>query len=216
MVEKKKKKKNPIKYSVELTDEQKEVKRLIHTHKVTLLYGEAGTSKTFCSAISALDLIFTKQFKKLYIMRPAVATEAIGYLPGSASEKLSYYTIPLISNLYKAYNKQKIDSMINEGIIETMPLAFIQGITIDSEEILICDESQNITKAQFKAILTRLGKGGKLIFTGDTDQVMLENPSKSGFSQLLTLCGQIPDMACKELKTNYRDEFVQQILNLYH
>jgi phosphate starvation-inducible PhoH-like protein len=207
--------KNPIKYQIQLSDEQKEAKQLIENSKVTVLYGKAGTSKTAVATITALNLIFTKEFDKLYIMRPAVATEEIGFLKGDFSEKVAPFLVPIMQNLYKAYNKQKIDSMVQDGTIEIMALSFVQGVTIGDRECIVIDEAENCTERQIRQICTRLGKGGKMIFTGDTNQVMLPDASKSGFSKLLSLCGQVDGFSCQELKTNYRDPFVEEILKLY-
>lgn len=148
-------------------------------------------------------------------MRPAVATEEIGFLKGSFEDKVAPFLVPIMHNLYRAYNKQKIDSLVAEGKIEILALSFIQGITISDGECLVIDETENCSEKQIRQICTRLGKGGKMIFTGDVNQIMLSDPSKSGFNKLLNLCGQIDGFTCQELKTNYRDSFVEDILKYY-
>lgn len=206
--------KQEIKYKITLTEEQKEAKRIIFNNKVTALWGVAGTSKTLCSVHTALDLFFKKEVEKIYILRPAVSMEDIGFLKGSAEDKLQYYFIPIMHNLYQNYDKLKIDKMLENKEIEIVPLGFIQGITI-SNSILICDEAENITERQMRMVLTRLGKGSKIVFTGDIDQVMLKDVKSSGFKKLIDLEGYLNGFASFELKQNYRDEFVQEILKLY-
>lgn len=209
-----KKPRGPIKYNITLTEEQRKAKKLIEDNKVTVLMGKAGSSKSLVSCYTALNLLFTKQYKTIYLMRPAVPIEDIGFIPGEISNKLGPYVSPLMQNFYKIYDKQKIDALVKEERIVILPLAFVQGITVD--EILIVDEAENAVNSQIKMILTRLGKGGKIIFTGDTDQVMLSNAKSSGFASLIALKEkEIPGFAVQELLENYRDPFVEQIITLY-
>ncbi len=206
--------KQPVSFKVTLTDEQKEGKRKIYENKVTALWSPAGTSKSFLAVHTALDLFFKKEVDKIYILRPAVAMEDLGYQKGSLQEKLQYYFVPLMHNFYQNYDKMKIDKMVEKGEIEIVALAFIQGVTIHNA-ILICDEAENITEKQMRMILTRLGKGSKIIFTGDVDQIMLKDVKSSGFKKLIDLDGRLNGFGTFELKQNYRDEFVQEILKLY-
>lgn len=157
--------------------------------------------------------MFTRQTERVYILRPAVASEDIGYMPGGIEEKLGFYFVPIKQCLLKMLDKQKVDKLFLDRDVEIVPLAFVQGLTLD--DVLIADEMENATDKQIRNLLTRLGKGGKMILTGDVNQVMLKDESKSGFSKLLELCGQIDGFACMELKTNYRDPFVEEILKLY-
>ena len=206
--------KQEIKYKITLTEEQKEAKRIIYNNKVTALWGQAGTAKTATTVHTALDLFFKKEVEKIYILRPAVAMEDLGYMKGSLQEKLQFYFVPIMHNLYQNYDKVKIDKMVEQGDIEIVALAFIQGVTIHNS-ILICDEAENITEKQMRMILTRLGKGSKIVFTGDIDQIMLKDVKSSGFKKLIDLEGYLNGFASFELKQNYRDEFVQEILKLY-
>jgi phosphate starvation-inducible PhoH-like protein len=194
--------KTEVKSDVVFTAEQKEAKELIKNNKVIVLYGEAGTAKTFCSVLSCVDLYFKREIEKIYIMRPAVAIEDLGFLKGTADDKLLPYMMPIYLNLYKAYGKAKIDKMKAEGIIEILPLAFIQGWTIDS--VLIVDEAENLTESQLRMILN-----------GDVAQIMLKDKAKSGFKKLLDLEGKIDNFVVKEMLTNYRHPFVKQIIKLY-
>lgn len=205
--------KNDITYKVSLTEEQKEAKKLIWDNKVTVLFGKAGSSKTFVAAYTVLDLFFKRQIDRIYLLRPAVAIENLGFLPGTMEDKLDPYLVPMMNNFYKIYDKVKIDKMVSEGDISVMPLAFIQGITIDG--VLLVDEGENLSEVQIRAILTRLGKNSKIIFTGDLAQVMLDKKIKTGFDKLLALENKLDGFKIFELQQNYRDPFVEQVLNLY-
>jgi phosphate starvation-inducible PhoH-like protein len=205
--------KGEIKFKTTLTEEQKEAKRQIYENKVVALHGVAGTSKTFVAIHVALNMFFKKEISKIYILRPAVSIEDIGFLKGSAEDKLQYYFLPIIHNMYEMYDKVKINKMIEEKDIEILPLGFIQGITV--KDFLIVDEAENVTQLQMKMVLSRLGKTGRIVFTGDTDQVALKDYQKSGFKRLIDLDGQIEDFKAFELLENYRDPFVRKILKMY-
>lgn len=205
--------KGEIKFKTTLTEEQKEAKRQIYENKVVALHGVAGTSKTFVAIHTALNMFFKKEISKIYILRPAVSIEDIGFLKGSAEDKLQYYFLPIIHNMYEMYDKVKINKMIEEKDIEILPLGFIQGITV--KDFLIVDEAENVTQLQMKMVLSRLGKTGRIVFTGDTDQVALKDYQKSGFKRLIDLDGQIEDFKAVELLENYRDPFVRKILKMY-
>jgi phosphate starvation-inducible PhoH-like protein len=205
--------KSDIKSNIVFTPEQKDAKELIRNSKVSVLYGAAGTSKTMVAIHTAVDMFCKREVEKVYILRPAVAIESIGFLPGSMVEKLDPYFEPIYQNLHKAFGKEVIDKMIKDEKIEIIALAFIQGWTIDG--CLVVDEAENITEKQTRMVLTRLGKGSKIVFTGDTDQVMLNDRDKSGFKKLLSLEGKIEGFSTKEMLTNYRDEFVKDVLKLY-
>jgi phosphate starvation-inducible PhoH-like protein len=205
--------KGEIKFKITLTEEQKEAKRQIYENKVVALHGVAGTSKTFVAIHTALNMFFKKEISKIYILRPAVSIEDIGFLKGSAEDKLQYYFLPIIHNMYEMYDKVKINKMIEEKDIEILPLGFIQGITV--KDFLIVDEAENVTQLQMKMVLSRLGKTGRIVFTGDTDQVALKDYQKSGFKRLIDLDGQIENFKAVELLENYRDPFVRQILKMY-
>lgn len=208
--------KNEIKqYEAILSEEQKSAKRIIlqHENKVVVLKGKAGTSKSFLACNVALNMLEKKEIDKLYIIRPAVAIEELGFLPGDIEDKLTPYFLPILENLEKLASKEKIDKFLKEGKIKILPVAFIQGVTIDT--LAIIDEAQNITVKQMKMLLTRLGEHGKYIFTGDTDQVMLDKEKDSGFEKLLELNGKLNNFTVIELLENRRSKFVKEVLELY-
>jgi phosphate starvation-inducible PhoH-like protein len=154
--------KSDIKYQVTLNDEQKEAKRLIIDNQITIITGRAGCGKSLVSAQTALDFIFKKQFDKILVTRAAVEVgHSLGFLPGSLNEKFNPYLEAFQENLVKCYDKLKIDDLIKDNKVEALPVQFIRGKTID--DVLVVEEAQNLTKAEMLAILTRLGKNGRII-----------------------------------------------------
>ena len=125
----KKKPKNPIKFKLELNEEQKEAKQLILDNPVTLLKGMAGSGKTLLACQIALDMVFKQELEKIVITRPTVAKEEIGFLPGDLKEKMDPWLAPIYANLYLLYDKDKIDKMVLENKIEIVPFAFMRGRT---------------------------------------------------------------------------------------
>ena len=207
--------KGDITYKVQLTEEQKEVKRECFNYKVNVITGDAGTSKTFTATHIALDMLFKRQIDRITIMRPTVATEDIGFLPGDARSKLEGWLLPVIENFKTLYDKNKIEKLIEEEVIRILPLQFCQGVTFHNELTLL-DESQNCTKEQLNMVMTRVGRGSTLLITGDVRQNQLKNKSLSGFQELLNLKGKTELIGFHELKENYRDPVVREILNLYN
>ena len=114
----KRKPKNPIRFKINLNEEQKEAKNIILDNPITLLKGIAGSGKTLLACQIALDLLFRKDIEKIVITRPTVAREEIGFLPGDIKEKLDPWLSPIYTNLYLLYDKEKIDKLIADGTIE--------------------------------------------------------------------------------------------------
>jgi len=206
--------KNPVKFKVTLTQEQKEAKSVLLNNKITVLSGIAGTSKTFLAVQTALDQFFKRNVNRITIMRPTVATEDLGHLPGSVDEKMAMWMIPIVENMYLMYNKQNIDKMISEGSIRMLPLQFTQGITFVNEFVIL-DEAQNATVEQTAMVLTRLGEGSTVVLTGDPKQIQLKQANKSGLQKLINLTDTIDKLAYVELVNNHRDPIVEQIVKYY-
>lgn len=206
--------KNPIKFKMNLNDEQKAAKETILQTPITLLKGMAGSGKTLLACQIALDMLFKKDTEKIVITRPTVAREEIGFLPGDIKEKLDPWLAPIYANLYLLYDKEKIDKMIADGTIEIVPFAFMRGRTFPNN-VVIVDECQNITHAQTELVLGRLGKGGKMIFCGDLSQTDLKNKKDSGIGFFNRLEENIRGVKVITLKTNHRHEIVEPILKVY-
>lgn len=208
----KRKPKGEIKFNVHLNEEQKHAKSVILESEIITITGPAGTGKTLMVAQTVLDLIFKGEVDKVYITRPTQQVgSSLGYLPGALSEKLDPYLDPFKDNLYNCYDRAKIDTMIKDGRIEGTALQFIRGRTYGKGKVLVVDEVQNTTKAEMLAILTRLGKGGKIILVGDVSQKDITD-TFDGLSYAINMSKRIDGIKLVKLKENHRSDLVAQIL----
>ena len=210
----KRKPKYPIKFNIQLNEEQKIAKSIIIENPITVIKGMAGSGKTLVAAQAALDMLFNKEVERIVITRPTVSKEDIGFLPGDIKEKMDPWLAPIYHNLYMLYDKAKIDRDLDNGKIEIVPFAFMRGRTFP-DAVVIVDECQNITHGQTEMILGRLGKGGKMIFCGDITQTDLKQKKDSGIGFFTRLEAEIRGVKVITLKTNHRHEIVEPILNLY-
>ena len=206
--------KNPIKFKLQLNEEQKEAKKSILENTITLLGGSAGSGKTLLACNVALDGLFSKQYEKVIITRPTVSKEEIGFLPGDLREKMDPWVQPIYQNFYSLYDKDKIEKLITEGKVEIVPLAFMRGRTF-LNSIIIVDEAQNITHEQMEMITSRLGLRSKMIICGDSQQTDLKKKSDSGFKFLYTAARKIKNLEAITLTTNHRNEIVEDLLEYY-
>jgi len=202
--------KSDIKYQVTLNDEQKEAKRLIIDNQIVVITGRAGCGKSLVSAQTALDFLFKKQFSKILVTRAAVEVgHSLGFLPGSLNEKFNPYLEAFQENLVKCYDKVKIEDLIKDEKVVALPVQFIRGKTID--DVLVVEEAQNLTKAEMLAILTRLGKNGRIIINGDNEQKDIKDPF-NGLTYAIELSKKINDIKWLKLKHNHRSDLVGKIL----
>ena len=142
--------------------------------------GPAGTGKTYLAVLYASNLLKRQQIKKIVLVRPVVeAGEKLGFLPGDLKEKIDPYLIPLYDCLEDCFGKEHLNKMMEKGIIEVAPLAYMRGRTLDNACIIL-DEAQNTTLMQMKMFLTRLGFNSKMFITGDISQIDLVNKKDSG------------------------------------
>lgn len=207
--------KGPIKFNINLNEEQKLAKSEILANSVSLIKGQAGSGKTLVACQIALDLFFNRQIEKIIITRPNVASaDEIGFLPGSMKEKMDPWLAPIYANLYMLYNKQTIDKMVDNGDIEILPFAFVRGRTfVDS--IVIVDEAQNVSNTQTEMIVGRLGLNSKMIFCGDIAQIDLKNKKESGVDFFKILESRVEGVKVITLLKNHRHPIVPEILNVY-
>lgn len=210
----KRKPKGPIKFNLQLNEEQKRVKATILANPITVLKGQAGSGKTLVAAQSALDLLFQKEVEKIIITRPTVSREDIGFLPGDIKEKMDPWLAPIYHNLYALYSKEKIEKELELGNIEIVPFAFLRGRTFLNSFVIV-DEAQNVTHPQMEAILGRLGQGSKMVICGDLSQVDLKDKRESGFSFLARIEEHVPGFKIETLKQNHRHEIVPPVLEVY-
>jgi phosphate starvation-inducible PhoH-like protein len=206
--------KGPIKFNIQLNEEQKRVKATILANPITVLKGQAGSGKTLVAAQTALDLLFQKEVEKIVITRPTVSREDIGFLPGDIKEKMDPWLAPIYHNLYALYSKEKIEKELELGNIEIVPFAFLRGSTFLNSFVIV-DEAQNVTHPQMEAILGRLGTGSKMVICGDLSQVDLKDKRESGFSFLARIEEHVPGFKIETLKQNHRHEIVPPVLDVY-
>ncbi len=204
--------KNDIKYKITLNEEQKEAKRLIIENQIVIITGRAGSGKSLVGAQCALDFLFKKQCDKVFVTRATIEVgNSLGYLPGGIDEKFNPYLEAFQENLHKCYDQVKIDEMIQSKKILTYPVQFIRGKTID--DLLIVEEAQNLTKAQMLAILTRIGKTGKIVINGDLEQTDIRDGGMNGLAYAIELSKRIEEIKYIKLKENHRSDLVGKILD---
>ncbi len=207
--------KGPIKYRIELNEEQKEAKRLILENTITILTGKAGSGKTQVAAITALDLLFKKELQKIYLTRPMVTREEMGFLPGDIADKMDPFLIPIYDNLNRCYNgTTELKKLILDKTIDIAPIAYMRGRTIE-DGILVIDEAQNMDHESLKMCLTRIGKNGKIVICGDAAQIDLKNKRMSGLDFLVSIADRVNSMCHIELKANHRNAVVEEIIKQY-
>lgn len=206
--------KGPIKFQLQLNDEQKVAKEKILSNAITILSGKAGSGKTLLACQCALDMLFKKEVKQIIITRPTVSKEEIGFLPGDLREKMEPWMQPIYANFYQLYNKDKIDKILADGIVEIVPLAFMRGRTF-LDSFIIVDEAQNCTNEQMEMITSRLGLRSKMVVCGDTQQVDLKYKGDSGFKFLVSTAKKIKHMDSHTLLTNHRHPVVDNLLDAY-
>ena len=203
--------KGEVTYEVVLDEDQKVVKSLIHDNQVVVVTGRAGSGKSLVCVIAAIDLFFKRQVEKILVTRAAIETgRSLGYLPGDLGDKFNPYLEAFMENVKKSIGVEKQKSL--EGKIQAMPVQFIRGKTID--DVLVVEEAQNLTKHEVLAIITRLGKEGKIIFNGDLEQKDTNNNGDmNGLSYLYSLSKAIPDIKLKKLQHQHRSDLVGKILD---
>jgi len=201
--------------SVQLNEEQKEAKRLIIDNQIVIVTGRAGSGKSLVCAQSALDFLKKKQVNCIYNTRATIEVgKSLGYLPGDLGQKFDPYMEALMENLQKCCaDKGEVARLIEEEKIKAFPVQFVRGKTI--EDILIVEEAQNLTKSEMLAILTRLGKTGKIVINGDNEQVDIKTSTGeiNGLSFVIELSKKIEEIKWIKLQTNHRSDLVGKILD---
>src|SRR5438093_3438439 len=184
---------------------------------ITVSIGPAGTGKTFLAVAAAAAAMSEKAIKRIVLCRPAgEAGERLGFLPGDIAEKVNPYLLPLYDSLYDIIGIEKVDKLIERGLIEIAPLAFMRGRTLN-DAFIILDEAQNTTPEQMKMFLTRLGFGSKAMVTGDVTQVDLPEGKKSGLREARLILRNVEGIKFFEFsdKDVVRHPLVQKIVVAY-
>ncbi len=195
-------------------------KRLVEDYKTNdLLFaiGPAGSGKTYTAIALAVRALRNKEVKRIVLTRPAVeAGEKLGFLPGDAKQKLDPYLQPLYDALHDMIPQKKLESYIEEGVVEIAPLAFMRGRTL-GDAVVILDEGQNTTVNQLKMFLTRMGKNAKFLVTGDITQIDLPERQQSGLLKALSLLGDIKGISVIEFDKGdiVRHRLVRHIVGAY-
>jgi phosphate starvation-inducible PhoH-like protein len=196
---------------------QKKYVEAIEQNDMTFGIGPAGTGKTYLAVAMAASALMAKKVERIILVRPAVeAGERLGFLPGSLQEKVDPYLRPLYDALYDLLDKERVDKLLEKGIIEVAPLAFMRGRTL-SKAFIIMDEAQNTTQEQMKMFVTRLGMDSKAVITGDLTQIDLPNPKRSGLFEALNVLNGVEGVSfCHfEDKDVVRHNLVQRIVRAY-
>ncbi len=184
---------------------------------LTFCAGPAGTGKTYLAVAIAVSMLKKKQIRKIILARPAVeAGEKLGFLPGDLQAKVNPYLRPLFDALEDMMDFSQMKKFMEIDIIEVIPLAFMRGRTLN-ESIIICDEAQNTMPLQMLMVLTRLGRGSKMIITGDITQIDLEKGQKSGMIEAMETLRRIKGIGFVNLtqKDIVRHRLVQKIVLAY-
>ncbi len=199
------------------TANQKRYVDAIEDHTITFGIGPAGTGKTYLAMAMAVAALQAKKVNKIVLTRPAVeAGESLGFLPGTLSEKIDPYLRPLFDALHDMIDIDSIPRLMQSGIIEVAPLAYMRGRTLN-DAFIILDEAQNTTPEQMKMFLTRLGFGSKMVVTGDVTQIDLPNGQNSGLKIVRDILKEIDDIAFLELTAEdvVRHRLIGDIVKAY-
>ena len=179
--------------------------------------GPAGTGKTFLAIAMALNFLIAKRVERIVLTRPVVeAGEKLGFLPGDIQQKINPYLRPLYDALYYLIGWERTTELIEKGIIEIAPLAYMRGRTIN-DAFIILDEGQNTVDSQMKMFLTRFGLHSRVVVTADITQIDLEQPRKSGIFKAIRILRDVPGIGVVHLtqKDVVRHPLIQRIIEAY-
>ena len=199
------------------TDGQLAFIKAIEEKPVVFGIGPAGTGKTFLAVIYAVSALKRGDVKRIVLTRPAVeAGENLGFLPGDLKENVDPYLTPLYDALHYMLGNEQTEKLIEKGVIEIAPLAYMRGRTLNDAFVLL-DEAQNTTASQMKMFLTRLGFRSHMIITGDVSQIDLQKNVQSGLVQSAHILEGLEDIAIIRLTSEdvVRNPIVQKIIERY-
>lgn len=206
-----------VKYVTPKSRTQRDYFNAMRDNDMIFAYGPAGTGKTYMAVAMAVNLYLSKKINKIILTRPAVeAGEKLGFLPGDLADKINPYLRPLHDALNAMMDHESVIRLMERGVIEVAPLAFMRGRTL-SNAFVILDEAQNTTMAQMKMFLTRLGFGSKAVITGDTTQIDLPHESDSGLMDAIRRLKGVEGIGFVQLseKDVVRHPLVTRIISAY-
>jgi len=189
----------------------------IASHDLNFSIGPAGTGKTYLAVASAVAALNRDQVRRLVLVRPAVeAGERLGFLPGDMAQKVDPYLRPIYDALYEMLGFERVTRLMERGVIEVAPLAFMRGRTLN-EAFIILDEAQNTSIEQMKMFLTRIGFGSRTVVTGDITQVDLPRSQRSGLRDAVELLRDMPGVSFTFFTAAdvVRHPLVQRIVTAY-
>lgn len=195
---------------VTLNDEQKDFVRMFYEYDVNFIIGDFGTGKSLTAVHTAITAFRKKQFDNIWITRPMIKNQ-LGALPGEIEDKLAPYIFPIVQNLEVCQGKEQTEKMQRDGLIKIMPVDVAKGVTF-MNSVVIVDEFQDMDYEDFRTILTRLGKGSKMIFCGSKQQVHRAMSKDSCLHRALSLehSGLV---GFKTLTINNRNPILTNIIN---
>lgn len=196
---------------------QKEYLRRVVGNDINIGIGPAGTGKTYLAVACAVEALERQQIRRILLVRPAVeAGEKLGFLPGDLAQKIDPYLRPLYDALYEMFGFEKVNKLIERGIIEVAPLAYMRGRTLN-DSFIILDEAQNTTPEQMKMFLTRIGFGSTAVITGDVTQVDLPRGQESGLRQAVDILAEIEGISFTFFNSRdvVRHPLVQRVVEAY-
>lgn len=208
--------KTPAKTIRAKTRGQKEYLDAIDEHTITFGIGPAGTGKTYLAVAKAVQALYNKEISRIILTRPAVeAGERLGFLPGTLSEKIDPYLRPLFDSLQEMLEPEVTAKLMDSGVIEVAPLAYMRGRTLN-DSFIILDEAQNTTGEQMKMFLTRLGFNSRMVITGDVTQIDLPG-GNSGLRIAERVLAGVDDLNISRLSSRdvVRHELVTRIIDAY-
>ena len=199
------------------TANQKAYVEAIAENTITFGIGPAGTGKTYLAMAKAVAALQAREVNRIILTRPAVeAGEHLGFLPGTLTEKIDPYLRPLFDALHDMLDQDSIPKLMQSGVIEVAPLAYMRGRTLN-DSFIILDEAQNTTPEQMKMFLTRLGFGSKMVITGDITQVDLPGGKNSGLATIRKILEGIADISFMDLTAEdvVRHRLISDIVSAY-
>ena len=199
------------------TANQKAYVEAIAENTITFGIGPAGTGKTYLAMAKAVAALQAREINRIILTRPAVeAGEHLGFLPGTLTEKIDPYLRPLFDALHDMLDQDAIPKLMQSGVIEVAPLAYMRGRTLN-DSFIILDEAQNTTPEQMKMFLTRLGFGSKMVITGDVTQVDLPGGKNSGLATIRKILAGVDDIAFLDLTAEdvVRHRLISDIVSAY-
>lgn len=196
---------------------QREYVRMVRENVLTFAVGPAGTGKTYLAMALAVVALRNKDIERIVLTRPAVeAGEKLGFLPGDLNQKVDPYLRPLYDALYDLMGVDSYQKLVERGVVEVAPLAYMRGRTL-SDSFIILDEAQNTTSEQMKMFLTRMGFNSKVVVTGDITQTDLPFGKRSGLIEALEVLENTPGIGVARLDYHdvVRHDLVQAIVQAY-